>query len=85
LHADERDEEQTAVLLHDRADVQLCTALPRAPHVWGALLLLCIEQQLRQLPPRPLDLVLVVAADLEELSRSGLRHKDRTGLAERWT
>ncbi|MEO7736303.1 MAG: hypothetical protein ABIY55_35420 [Kofleriaceae bacterium] len=72
-------------MLDDRADVELRAPLPRAPHARVGLMLTCVEEQLGELAPRRLDLVVLVTADLEKLPGSGMGHEDLPCFTERWT
>src|SRR5215470_8096087 len=85
LRADERHHPESALLRHHRADIELRAPLARAPHARVALLLTGIQQQLRELASRRLDLVRLVPAALQEPPRRGLRHIDLSRFGERWT
>jgi hypothetical protein len=79
LRTDRRDHEQAALVLDDRADVQLGAPLPGTPHTRVGLLP-GIQEQLGEVATSRLDLVLLVTRCFKEALRGGIRHEDLSGL-----
>jgi hypothetical protein len=77
--------EQAALLLHQRADVQLRAPLARTPHPRVGLPWARIEEQLGRTASRRLQFVFLIARTFHELPGRSQRHVDLSCFAERWT